>query len=78
MCVYNKYIEWTGWEIASDDSSSDEGWIDVPSDDDQDIVVSDSSDEEIDKNNVDINEKNIEEKKISTLAMTQVRITNST
>ncbi|GES75836.1 protein SDA1 homolog [Rhizophagus clarus] len=64
--------EWAGWEIASDDSSSDEGWINVPSDDDQDIVVSDSSDEEIDKNNIDVTEKSVEEKQISTLAMTQL------
>ncbi|CAG8441936.1 3288_t:CDS:10 [Rhizophagus irregularis] len=64
--------EWAEWEIASDDSSGEEGWIDVPSDDDQDIVVSDSSDEEIDKNNVDVNEKNVNEEKVSTLATTQL------
>lgn len=50
----------------------------MSSDDDQDIVVSDSSDEEIDKNNVDVNEKNINEEKVSTLVTTQVIITNST
>ncbi|RIA84781.1 SDA1-domain-containing protein [Glomus cerebriforme] len=75
LCDGKQGDEWAGWEIASDNSSSDEGWIDVPSDDDQDIIVSDSSDEENDKSNDDVNEvneKNVEEKKISTLAMTQL------
>jgi len=40
--------DWNGWEVDSEssDSSSEEGWIDVPSDSDEDLVVSDSEDGE--------------------------------
>ncbi|CAI2165612.1 1718_t:CDS:10 [Funneliformis geosporum] len=66
--------EWSRWEIASDkdNSSDDEGWINVSSDDNQDINVSDSSDEEDSKINENENENNDKAKKISTLAMTQL------
>lgn len=47
--------DWNGWEVDSEssDSSSEEGWIDVKSDSDEDLVFSDSEDEEGGKKEVE-------------------------
>lgn len=42
--------DWEGWEVASDSSESSsgsEGWIDVSSDSDKELDISDSEDEKI-------------------------------
>lgn len=36
---------WEGWDVESDSSESEEGWIDVESDGDDDLDISDSEDE---------------------------------
>lgn len=43
--------DWAGWEVASEssDSSSSDGWIEVSSDSDNDLELSDSDDEETKK-----------------------------
>jgi len=43
---------WNGWEVDSEssDSSSEGGWIEVPSDSDNELVLSDSEDEGDEKN----------------------------
>jgi protein SDA1 len=60
-----------GWEVESDsseESSEDEEWINVQSDDD-DLVISDSEDETEEKTNEEVDEA---EKRISTLATTKI------
>lgn len=74
---------WEGWDVESDsseDSSDDEGWLDVPSDGD-DLELSDSDDEKPKPESKDAgpDEKiagatpeNDEPARISTLATTKV------
>jgi hypothetical protein len=40
--------DWKGWEVGSEDEDSDDsgGWIDVSSDEEKGIEISDSEDEE--------------------------------
>jgi len=66
--------KWEGWDVETDssESSDDEGWIDVDSDSNRDIVVSDSEDED------DKKEKglalDIQPLQPSTLGTTKVKI----
>lgn len=40
--------DWEGWEVDSEssDSSSEDGWIDVPSDNEEELAISDSDGED--------------------------------
>jgi protein SDA1 len=68
--------KWEGWDVETDssESSDDEGWMEVDSDSDKDIVVSDSDDEGDKKEKAPPSEAEPSEPpRLSTLATTKVK-----
>jgi protein SDA1 len=69
--------KWEGWDVETDssESSDDEGWIEVDSDSDKDIVVSDSDDEDDKKENgPPLEAQTLQAPQPSTLGTTKVKI----
>ena len=86
--IENDEAGWDGWEVDSDssDSSESEGWIDVESDGDQNLDISDSEDDQPTDNkkpsitttgDANVPSPQVEDApRISTLATTKVKFSS--